>query len=159
MTETRLEIRQAGKDDVAQIVELNFGLFQEDAGQRDPFMNLNWPKKEGEDHFSNLVSGANSICLLVECDGEAVGYLVGYVRKKTSLRPVEIAELESMYVKKEFRRRGVGGRLAKEFLEWCKARGVQRVSVTAYAANEAAIAFYERLGFEPKRLSLEVGLK
>lgn len=153
-----MEIRQAGLNDVAQIVELNDGLFQEDAGQRDPWMNLNWPGEEGESHFSRLVSDVNSICLLAEHDGDAAAYVVGYVKKGTNLRPVKTAELESMFVKEQFRGHQVGGRLAKAFLEWCKARGVERVSVTAYADNQGAIAFYERLGFRAKSLSFEVGL-
>lgn len=158
MGEKEPKIRQAGKDDVDAIVELNYALFQEDAGQRDPFMNLNWPREEGEKHFSRLVSDGDSLCLLAEYDGEVVGYLVGYMREKSSLRPVQIAELESMYVKKMFRGRGVGTELADRFLKWAKAKKAERVSVTAYAANKGAIAFYERLGFEARNLSLEMGI-
>ena len=49
--------------------------------------------------------------------------------------------------------------LANQFLKWAREKGAERVSVTAYAANERAIAFYERLGFEPRNLSLEMGIK
>ena len=64
MAEAGVQIRKAISDDIASIVELNFALFQEDAGQRDPYMNLNWPKEEGHEHFSKLVSGDDSVCLL-----------------------------------------------------------------------------------------------
>ena len=46
MAEAGVQIRKAISDDIASIVELNFALFQEDAGQRDPYMNLNWPKED-----------------------------------------------------------------------------------------------------------------
>jgi ribosomal protein S18 acetylase RimI-like enzyme len=144
--------------DTPVIVALNNALFQEDAGQRDPFMNLDWPRQEGEAYFTRHMSSQKSIVLLAESEGEAIGYLVGYLKSSSTLRPVKMAELESMYVKKTYRNEGVGEQLANKFLEWARKHGVERVSVTAYATNERAIAFYQRLGFLPKSLTLEVGL-
>ena len=69
-----------------------------------------------------------------------------------------MAELESMYVREAYRGQGVGQQLVQKFLEWARERGVERVSVTAYVANERAVAFYEKLGFTAKSLTLELGL-
>lgn len=159
MAERDVPIRQATLDDIASIVELNFALFQEDAGQRDPFMNLNWPKEEGQAHFSRLVSGSDSVCLLAEAGGEVIGYLAGYLWESGSLRPLKMVELESMYVRPHSRGQSIGRRLVNEFLKWSEQKGAQRVSVTAYAANARAIEFYRRFGFEPKCLSLEMRIK
>jgi ribosomal protein S18 acetylase RimI-like enzyme len=139
-------------------VSLNAALFQEDAGQRDPFMNLDWPHEEGHDHFTKHVREKSSLGLLAEVEGEAVGYLVGYVKGSTRMRPVRVAELESIYVRQAHREQGVGRRLVGRFLAWARERGAERVSVTAYAANESAIAFYQRIGFKAKELTLEMGL-
>lgn len=159
MAETGVQIRKATSDDIASIVELSFALFQEDAGQRDPYMNLNWPKEEGHEHFSKLVSGDDSICLLATIGEAVIGYLVGYLWDSGNLRPTKMVELESMYVRQNWRSRSVGRHLAGEFLKWAKQKGAQRASVTAYAANTRAIEFYRELGFEPKSLSLEMGIK
>ena len=159
MAENDAQIRKASLEDVAAIVELNFALFQEDAGQRDPFMNLNWPREEGQAHFSGLVSGSESVCLLAVAEDEVVGYLAGYLWDGGSLRPLKMAELESMYVRPRSRSQGLGRRLVDEFLKWSEQKGAQRTSVTAYAANTRAIEFYRGLGFEPKSLSLEMGIK
>lgn len=48
--------------------------------------------------------------------------------------------------------------LARGFLAWCQEKGAQRVSVTAYAANVRAVEFYRRLGYEPRNVTLELGL-
>ena len=64
-----------------------------------------------------------------------------------------------MFVEKAYRSHKIGAALAQHFLEWTKARGAERVSVSAYAANEGAIRFYKSLGFQPKNLVLEAGLK
>lgn len=152
------KIRQAGPDDVPEIVALNAALFREDAGRRDPFTDQGWPGREGREYFAGFLARDGSLGLLAESGDEVVGYLVGYVRDGSSLRPVRMAELESMYVLEEYRCRGVGARLVGEFLRWARERGAERASVTAYAANTGAVRFYERSGFRPKSLTLEAGI-
>lgn len=159
MTKNQFEIREATIEDIDEIVALNYALFQEDAGQRDPFMNLNWPKENGQAHFSRHIAGEHSICFLAEIEGEVVGYLVGYLENKSELRPVQVAELESMFIQSEYRGLSVGTDLVNQFLKWALKEGAERISVTAYAANEKAIRFYKGLGFLPKSLSLERGIE
>jgi GNAT superfamily N-acetyltransferase len=151
-------IRRARVEDVVVIVELSSALFREDAGQRDPFMNLNWPRGEGREYFAGLVACDRSLCLLAEFAGVTAGYLVGHSQEETTLMLVKAAELESMYVRERYRGRGVGAALIGEFLGWARARGAQLASVTAYAANEGAIRLYKREGFRPKSLSLETSI-
>jgi ribosomal protein S18 acetylase RimI-like enzyme len=155
---TRIAVRRADQQDVPVVVRLNHALFQEDAGQRDHMMNLNWPQEEGHEYFTKHLRSEKSIGLLAETEGEVIGYLIGYVKSGSSLRRVTMAELESMYVIREYRSQGVGERLVKEFLGWCREQGAERVSVTAYAANEGAVSFYKRLGFLPKSITLELEL-
>ena len=144
-----VRFRRAGVDDMADIVELSAILFQEDAGERDPTVNLRWPEDEGREYFAGLVDGESSVCLLAEIGGDVVGYLAGRLREGTSLRPGKTAELESMCVREEHRGRGMGEGLIEEFFAWAGARGAERATVTAYAANERAIRLYERRGFRP----------
>jgi ribosomal protein S18 acetylase RimI-like enzyme len=151
-------IRRATARDVALIVELSHALFQEDAGRRYPFMNLDWPRQEGHDYFTKLIMSEKAFGLVAEAGTEGAGYLVGYVNAPTSVRPVSVAELESMYVREAHRQQGVGRELVTRFLQWATAQGADRASVTAYTANERAIAFYEQLGFKGRCLTLESGL-
>lgn len=159
MDKQNIAIREATEADVATIVALNQLLFIEDGGTRDPFINVNWPQEEGEAYFLNQhLRRERSVGLLAEQDGEAVGYLIGYVKEAYSLRPIKTADLESVYVKKAFRSQQVGQQLVEAFFTWAKERGAQRISVTAYATNERAIAFYQRMGFAPKNVTLEAGV-
>lgn len=148
-------IRAAEHGDLDVIVALNHALFQEDAGQRDPFMNLDWAQDEGHAYFARHLASETSCCLVAELATEEVGYLVGYIRAANSLSMVMTAELESMFVLDRARRHGVGQQLVDAFLAWCRDRDTQRVDVTAYAANDGAIRFYRRAGFEPSQLTLQ----
>jgi hypothetical protein len=48
MTSKEVVIRKGEIADLNHLVALNYALFQEDAGQRDPLMNLNWPRAQGK---------------------------------------------------------------------------------------------------------------
>ena len=153
-----LTIRQTTIDDLPVLVELNYALFQEDAGQRDPTLNLEWPRKHGHAYFADLIASDTSACLIAEIDGLAIGYLAGYTREPSDLRPIKTAELESMFVREAWRSRRVGEQLVQRFAEWAQAQGAQRISVTAYYANGRAVQFYQRVGFTPKHITLEARL-
>jgi RimJ/RimL family protein N-acetyltransferase len=53
-----------------------------------------------------------------------------------------------MFVIEPWRGRGVGSALMAEALRWARANGVQRVELTVYPHNRAAIALYRRFGFD-----------
>lgn len=150
-----MRVRRAEVGDTAKVVEMSGALFREDAGEGDSCTNLDWPEEEGREYFSGLIADEDNVCLLAEYGGKAVGYLAGRMKAGDTLRPVKLAELESMYVWGERRGRGTGASLVGEFLRWAGEKGAERSSVTAYAANERAIRFYESLGFRPLSLSLE----
>jgi ribosomal protein S18 acetylase RimI-like enzyme len=52
-----------------------------------------------------------------------------------------------MGVHAEFRRRGIGKRLAVQAIAAAHQRGLERVELDVYVSNRAALALYEKLGF------------
>ena len=66
----------------------------------------------------------------------------------------EIAEIEIVAVAEESRGRGLGGALMRAIGERLSERGIRDVILGAVAANTRAIAFYERLGFQPTWLQM-----
>lgn len=152
---TEILLRAAQGRDIEAIVGMSHALFREDLGTRDPFTNQDWARQEGNEYFSNLIVSDSGLVLMAEAGGEAVGYLVGYVAQPSSVRPVRMAVLESMFVSRSERGRGTGQKLVDAFLVWSQERDAQRVSVTAFASNDAAICFYRRCGFEPHTVALE----
>ena len=153
-----MQIVRATKANVSDIVKLSHALFQEDAGQQDKTVNLNWAVAHGKSYFSQFIEREQTICLLALVDEAVAGYLAGYVSNVSDYRLVKTAELESMFIRQTYRSQGIGATLARQFKQWAKENGAETVTVTAYAGNEIAIRFYKALGFTPKQVTLSCKL-
>jgi GNAT superfamily N-acetyltransferase len=142
--------------EVPELVASAAALFAEDAGTRDPLMDLGWPDREGPAYYQDLVEDDDALCLLARADGGATaGHLIGRLLPADPLRPGAVrAVLESMRIAPEWRRGGAGGQLVAAFVAWARKRGANELAVQAYARNEGAIAFYEAHGFRPFELKL-----
>ncbi|VVJ19025.1 Uncharacterised protein [Amycolatopsis camponoti] len=137
-------------EDVPELVKSAGGLFSEDAGRHDPRMDLGWPDREGAAYYAELVDDPDCLCLL-----SGGGHLIGRMRPLSDLRPGAVtAVLESMRVGPAHRRSGVGAELVAAFFDWAREKGANEITVTAYAANEGALAFYRAQGFRPFEVRL-----
>jgi RimJ/RimL family protein N-acetyltransferase len=78
-------------------------------------------------------------------DGDAV---VGSLSIRREEHPAtrHVATL-GMFVVESHRRRGLGGALMDEAFAWARRFGVERIELTVYPHNEAAIALYRKFGF------------
>ena len=139
--------------DIDALVMSVAGLFAEDAGRHDPGMDLRWPEREGAAYYARLLGDQTCLLLLAREEDQAVGHLVGRLSGPDSLRTRRLAVLESMRVAPGARRAGVGSLLVRHFFTWARDSGAEQASVTAYAANDAALSFYARHGFSPKSVT------
>ena len=153
-----IEIRTATAGDLPGLVASSAGLFAEDAGTRDTTMNVDWPAQHGAASFAATLADPARTVFVADLDGAVVGHLAAYLTEPSDIRPVRTATLLSMYVFPAHRSAGVGGRLVEAYKGWAASQHATRLTVTAYAANADAIRFYQRNGFAPKSLELEMEL-
>ena len=150
-------IEKAKMKDLNKVVRLSHGLFMEDGGIRDPYMNVNWPLLHGNEHFKDLIQNRKSICLLAWIDELIVGYIAGY-HNDSEICTVRQAVLQSMYVQPEYRSQGIGTKLIQCFIDWASNENVKRIKVTAYVKNEGAARFYNKNKFREWELTLKKDL-
>ncbi|MDP9849057.1 GNAT family N-acetyltransferase [Streptosporangium lutulentum] len=158
MSENGVVVRPATVADLNGIVACSSALFAEDAGTHDLTLNLNWPAEHGLTRFSKALSDPDRLMLVADDGGRIVGHLTGTLFGPTTMRPVVVATLGSIYVRPTYRGRKVGVNLVEEFRAWARHHGAQYAGVTAYAGNEAAVRFYERNGFSMRSVVLETSL-
>lgn len=85
---------------------------------------------------------------VAEVDGSIVGFqsLDRWARYTDSFDHVGTL---GTFVLPQWRRRGVGRRLAEYTLAFARAHGYEKLVVYVRASNTGALAFYQRLGFRP----------
>ncbi|GEM_PF-43135 len=81
--------------------------------------------------------------------GTHIGYCV------SSAAYNEYAEIESIFVREEFRGQGIGSELIKRSLDWIKMIGASSIGVAVTVMNSRAIAFYAKHGFFMRQYLLE----
>ncbi|HEY3607226.1 MAG TPA: GNAT family N-acetyltransferase [Pseudonocardiaceae bacterium] len=147
-------IRPATEADLDALVASSIGLFAEDAGTRDPLRNPDWPQVHGRKAFADNLVNPNMLVLVADVDGTVVGHLTGGYYPASDMWLAPRADLISFYLQPAHRGGGIGTQLADAFVAWARERGAARLLVSAYATNEAAIRFYQRLGFTPLEMTL-----
>jgi len=138
-------IRKAASRDLPALLEFERGIISTER----PFDDT---LKEGEIHYYDLAAmiGADDVQILVaECDGKLVGS--GYARiepAKDYLKYRRYAYLGFMYVRPQFRGRGVNKMIVEGLKQWCLEKNINEMRLEVYGENLPAVKAYEKAGFK-----------
>lgn len=142
-------VRSAKTEDIEVIQDLTVELSEKEKEEFDPTIDPEWNTTgEAEDYLEGKL-GEDGFAVIAEDDENIIGYAIGSVRGAEDYRgDIEIAELESMYVKSEYRSRGIGTEFMEEFEQWANESNADRLRVEVTSQNEDGIRFYENRGLE-----------
>lgn len=88
---------------------------------------------------------------VLRVDGKVAGMANALITVSTALgAPVLL--LEDVIVSRAHRGQGLGRRLIEHVLAWARQQGLKRVTLLADKDNAPALAFYDKLGFEPSAM-------
>lgn len=90
-------------------------------------------------------AGPAAYCVLAEADGVPAGFALYFFNYSTFLARPGLY-LEDLFVKPEFRGRGLGKALLLHLAQLANTRGCGRMEWTVLDWNQSAIEFYESLG-------------
>jgi ribosomal protein S18 acetylase RimI-like enzyme len=95
--------------------------------------------------------GIDSIFFVAEINSKIVGDInvnIGRLQKDKHTASF------GMGIIKEYRKMGIGSALVEDALKWIKEKGIEKISISVFSSNEAALSLYEKYGFkvEGKRL-------
>jgi len=89
--------------------------------------------------------------LVAESGGVVVGMVTGQLLISTAEGGGSVL-VEDLVVRESERRRGTGRKLVRAVEAWARGRGATRLQLLADRENEAALRFYERLGWSGTRM-------
>ena len=111
------------------------------------------PVREKE-YILGLLADENTSLLIAEVDGQVAGFVHTMVRDTPPipvLVPRRQAFVDSLAVKQEFHRHGIGRALMDHAHRWAVAKGAADIELNVFEFNQPAIAFYQALGYETSR--------
>lgn len=153
----RVDVAVAG--DLDDLIRLETQLFVEDAGTHDALVDVSWPGQHAREDFIRLMNNESALVLVARQDERIAGHLVGYLTAPSPTRfGRRTAEIRSLYVDETVRSTGMGQAMVHYFTTWSRSHAAAAVSVTAYAANRSARAFYDKLGFIEQSVVLRASL-
>lgn len=94
-------------------------------------------------YFKHTWSGSQASIVAI-ADGRVIGHL-GVAREEGQATD-HVASL-GMAVAADWRAKGVGTALLSKAIEWAKEMGVEKLALSVYPHNTAALALYRKFGF------------
>lgn len=146
--------REATEQDLKILLEFEQGIVTAER----PF---NSTLIEGEIHYydlKHLIQSQDATVIVAEENNEIIasGYALIKKAEKDYYQFKEYAYLGFMYVKPEYRGKGINKVITDELIFWSKSRGMNEVRLDVYAQNESAVKAYEKAGFEPHLLTMRL---
>lgn len=119
--------------------------------------------KAGKIHYYDLkalILALDSEVIVATFGPEIVGSGYAQIRLAKDYNAHDrFAYLGFMYVKPEFRGRGVNGLVLEALTSWIRNQGISEIRLEVYAENETAKRAYEKAGFTPNLLEMRRNLE
>lgn len=153
-----MKIRKATKKDIPKILVLAERFLEEyqtimKIKAKDSVARATKGKKK---IFEKDLSSGNGAIFLAEEGGKQLGYVFvltffPWAEKFKKHSPGFISDL---YVKKEYRKKGVGIKLIKEAEKWLKSKGKKDIALDVGTYNRSAINLYNKLKYKDKTIRM-----
>lgn len=133
-------IRQFHPDDIKEVVSVNLRCLPE-----------NYP----DQFFMGLYYHAPKAFFVAEYEGEVIGYIMCRIERGISgfgRMPVKKGHIVSVAVLHALRRKGIGIALINAGMEGMMSYGASEFFLEVRKTNEEAIAVYEKLGYNVRRV-------
>ena len=157
--ENKLVIRKAEISDLNAIISLRTELLEYECSllENDEF-NISWIGSEkGREDTKYFILDDNALTFIVYMDDLPIGFICGELEKKKSWERIGYFYLTNLFVKEEYRGKGIGYLLLDNFKNevfnkfWGK---VQRIKLSCSYNNKDSISFYEEFGFKKNVIEL-----
>lgn len=142
-----IKIKKAEKQKLRELIELRLSLLKH---YPDAFLptykeEKRCTSKEWQDNFF-----VDNQTFVVEEKNQLVGMV--YVNQFKNQRARHVARISGLGVLPDFRRQGAGKSIIEAVINWAKKENIHRLQVEAFADNQGAIAFYQKMGFKKESI-------
>ena len=116
-------------------------------------------QKYDEAALSALLKDASRPILIAELDGKVAGYAF-CILQITENDPVlcdrKVLYIDDLCVEETLRGHGIAGALYQKVLDYARQLHCDAVTLNVWSGNDGAMRFYEKSGFKPQKVGMEV---
>jgi ribosomal protein S18 acetylase RimI-like enzyme len=119
-----------------------------------PHFKEEYHEKCFEDRKEEILEKSSQGNLLIEilsdCERDCcVGYCISSINEKGQ------GEIDSIYIKKDYRNLGLGKEMLKRALDWMENQDPEELQIMVAAGNEDLLPFYSSFNFFPRHIILK----
>ena len=104
-------------------------------------------KKNFEQYAAKCIKSRNSQLYVAEENGNLVAYSLAIIKKTIPVFKIkELGYFADLYVKKQFRGKGISSRFKDLAIKWFRKRGIKYISIMVYHENKFAHSIYKKWG-------------
>ena len=91
----------------------------------------------------------DGILVIIASEGDDIGYCVSTLHGN-------VGWVDSIYIDEGHRGNGIGAELMRRSMDWLSEMGALKIMLTVTPGNDDVIEFYQKLGFHPRKLVMEL---
>jgi GNAT superfamily N-acetyltransferase len=162
-----MDVRKAKVKEVEQIVRLWRDFMKEHDDEIvkiepkiKPYVVL---KKDAHKNFGDYLKkniySKNALVLVLVDKNKVVGYSLNLIKQNIPVFKVEkLGEFSDLYIKKEYRGKGIASKFKEETIKWFKSKGIKHASIMVWPQNKFAYNIYKKWGFIDQHLEMRLKL-
>lgn len=145
-------IEKAKIEDAKEIDNMLTSLIQDERENYDKNINENY---KVQNFYEKYIDNKDNCILVAKANKEILGYVYGFIQNNGQVFNTKIAQLDAIFVKKEYRGNGIAQSLIQELTKWAKEQGASNLELSVCKENKMAINLYMNEGFEENKLILK----
>ena len=98
--------------------------------------------------MSSFLEKNDSCIIVAKNENDAIlGYGFGFIMDYGDVYDNKVAQLDAVYIKPEYRKKGIARQIIQYFTEWSKNNKVSYIKLKVCNNNNKAVKLYEKEGF------------
>lgn len=131
-------------EEVSEIDSMLTDLIQD---EREKYNNNINEKYKVKEFYEKFIDNEDKTIFVARDNDMILGYVYGFVQDNGSLYNKKVAQLDALFVKEQYRGKGIAKSLMEEFINWAEEKRVAYIELSVCKDNTKAINLYENEGF------------
>lgn len=101
-----------------------------------------------KDMYKNKYKEDYNCLILVMAEDDPIAFIFSYMKfEQGDFCYHSTAHIDALYVKPQFRNKGIAGKLIVEFTNWCNNKNIKEIEIGVFKENSPAYNLYKKMGF------------